>query len=542
MSVSIDGSTSRNQVCGLKIAAALSVAAAVEADAFKRAMKAAAEQDAGDGTTVEVEITTFVQTVSSSASCPGTADMYESDAAQQQFRTGVKEAAGGGDLITVVNLCIDGQSCSAGVCEACSAGRRLLNSRRRLQTVDITYDIVVDGDPEVAAEVAADVVTATANPATFATELATAINEAGDGNGLPVLALDEIVVSEATIETDIDYEIVVQTTDITVVNDVRAELDDPSQLAVALESAIAVESGGPGLADLFDASSLRAVVTCSRPDISGYSYTETNLDPDEFDVTVTCASGYETSGSGPTAEACAASGEAFALNTDNGQCVPIVCESITGADAEGYTFDESNLDLSAGDFNVAVSCASGYETSGSGSGPTAEACTTSGEAFTLNTDNGQCIPIVCESPTGADAEGYTFDETNLDLSAGDFNVAVSCASGYETSGSGPTAEACTTSGAYTASGCSEERVSLPPPPPPPSEEEGGSAGLVIGIILGIVAVAVVGFFGVKAMKGKGSTETTGARPSMLSPSAAAYQTDDVDPEDGTTRPGRKLSF
>ncbi|MDA8539200.1 hypothetical protein N9K47_00485, partial [bacterium] len=91
-------------------------------------------------------------------------------------------------------------------------------------------------------------------------------------------------------------------------------------------------------------------------------------------------------------------------------------------------------------------------------------------------------------------------------------------------------------------GCSEERVSLPPPPPPPSEEEGGSAGLVIGIILGIVAVAVVGFFGVKAMKGKGSTETTGARPSMLSPSAAAYQTDDVDPEDGTTRPGRKLSF
>merc|ERR1711988_853944 len=107
-----------------------------------------------------------------------------------------------------------------------------------------------------------------------------------------------------------------------------------------------------------------------------------------------------------------------------------------------------NLDLSAGDFNVSVTCASGYESSGSG--PTAEACTTSGEPFTLNTDNGQCDPIVCSRPTGADAEGYTFEERNLDLSAGDFNVSVTCASGYESSGSGPTAEACTRSGTYTA--------------------------------------------------------------------------------------------
>ena len=41
---------------------------------------------------------------------------------------------------------------------------------------------------------------------------------------------------------------------------------------------------------------------------------------------------------------------------------------------------------------------------------------------------------------------------NLDLSKGAFDVRVSCAPGY---GSNPAVAACTTSGPYTLSGCSE---------------------------------------------------------------------------------------
>ena len=46
-----------------------------------------------------------------------------------------------------------------------------------------------------------------------------------------------------------------------------------------------------------------AAVVCTQPlDITGYSVTETQLDTTVgFDVTVACASNYESSGSGPTA-------------------------------------------------------------------------------------------------------------------------------------------------------------------------------------------------------------------------------------------------
>ena len=54
----------------------------------------------------------------------------------------------------------------------------------------------------------------------------------------------------------------------------------------------------------------------------------------------------------------------------------------------------------------------------------------------------------------------------------------------------------------------------------------------------VVAIGVAVFFGIK-LKRKGASDTVGQRPSMLSPSAAQYQTDDIDPEDaGSERPGR----
>jgi hypothetical protein len=786
MSVSIDGSASKDQVCGLKVEAALKVPGAVsDIDAFKAAIENAA---AGDGdANVVVEITAFEQKIESTASCPGTAATYSSDAAQQQFKAGILAAVGG--VGTVGDLCIDGQSWVGGTPTACSR-RRLLDtasatsSRRRLNTVDIEYDVTVD-DPAVAATMA----TQAQDTAAFAETLATAVNDAGSGL---TLAPDDIAVSEPAIETAIEYDVVVQTTDSDALDDVSATLSSATDLQSAL--AATVDTGGAAL--VIDSSDLEAVAVCSRPAAAGYAYTETSLTPGaSFDVTAACADGYESAGT-PTVSECPAGGQPFVLGGD--LCTPIVCVQPTGAAAAGYEFTETNLDLSTGDFAVAVSCsttpsteapggyqgtaaaaacttsgaytvsgcteapvqcdsllstspagyvlsaedslapgtnsdalditvvcdsaagyggvavaspcemsqqpytlsgcslectepadagyvytdvcsftpgspasctdnpgcsytnddaattdvdeeactgkqrargmcfstdendfagigdfdacaavvgdagdcqlagactyrrfeveaacADGYESAGT---PTVSQCSADGQPFVLGGD--PCTPMVCVQPTGAAAAGYEFTETNLDLSTGAFAVEAVC--------TGPSAEypggfdgtavaaACVTSGEYTVSGCTEQPVqcestskagyvvteeSLAPGAdgedwdvtatcaegyegtaiatpceingpytlsgctvPVPPEEEGGSAGAVIGIILGIVAVGVIAFFGVKAMKSKGGGETTGARPSMLSPSAAAYQTDDVDPEDTSTRPGRKLSF
>ena len=69
-----------------------------------------------------------------------------------------------------------------------------------------------------------------------------------------------------------------------------------------------------------------------------------------------------------------------------------------------------------------------------------------GEPYTLS----GCAPIVCTTPTST--TGYSRTTVNLDLSKGAFDVRVSCAPGY---GSNPAVAACTTSGPYTLSGCSE---------------------------------------------------------------------------------------
>ena len=60
---------------------------------------------------------------------------------------------------------------------------------------------------------------------------------------------------------------------------------------------------------------------------------------------------------------------------------------------------------------------------------------------------------VCVEPRSQAKTGVFGAQTvNLDLSKGAFDVRVSCAPGY---GSNPAVAACTTSGPYTLSGCSE---------------------------------------------------------------------------------------
>jgi hypothetical protein len=109
------------------------------------------------------------------------------------------------------------------------------------------------------------------------------------------------------------------------------------------------------------------------------------------------------------------------------------------SDMTAYTV--SGEVLTHGSFAVTLACASDYETA-DGNAPTA-ACTTSG-AYTISNP---CAAIVCTRPLGVTPSQYrTITETNLDLSAGAFNVTLLCADGYS-SVSGASA-ACVTSGDY----------------------------------------------------------------------------------------------
>ena len=158
-----------------------------------------------------------------------------------------------------------------------------------------------------------------------------------------------------------------------------------------------------------------APIVCTRPAVTtGYStISETGLDLSSgvvFAVSATCASGWEGM---PVATACAASGEYTLLG-----CTAIVCTSPVTHGCITVE-SETNLDLSSGSFDVSADCADGCDGTA-----IATACTTSG-AYTL----GGCTAIVCTTPQNT--TGYNTAEINVDLSTGDFDVAVSCADGYD---------------------------------------------------------------------------------------------------------------
>jgi hypothetical protein len=126
-------------------------------------------------------------------------------------------------------------------------------------------------------------------------------------------------------------------------------------------------------------------------------------------------------------------------------CNPIVCTTPSIL-LRGYDFTnvaETNLDLSVGSFDVTgVVCADGYEGTA-----TPVVCSTDGGRYTMT----GCDPIICVRP---DTSGYDFtnaSETNLDLSAGFFDVTgVVCADGYEGTA---TPIVCSSDGPYNMTGC-----------------------------------------------------------------------------------------
>ena len=122
-------------------------------------------------------------------------------------------------------------------------------------------------------------------------------------------------------------------------------------------------------------------------------------------------------------------------------CAELACVAPTNP-PPGYGTVTGSTSTPTG-FNLEVTCdtAAGYE----GSSPLVTSCSTGGGEYTLS----GCTEIVCTTP--ADTTGHTVTETELSVADG-FNVTSSCAAGY--SGTA-TVAACTASGPYTLSGCTE---------------------------------------------------------------------------------------
>ena len=162
-----------------------------------------------------------------------------------------------------------------------------------------------------------------------------------------------------------------------------------------------------------------SAIVCTEPaSIDGYTVTNNQLDVTQtFSVIAACAANYESTGAGPAAAACTASG-AYVLSG----CQLIVCTTPTTA---GYTISAEQLTLAHGNgFVATVACAANYETTGAG--PAAVACTASG-AYTVS----GCAEIVCTTP--ADTAGYTISAEQLNLATGGaFAATVVCdtAGGY----------------------------------------------------------------------------------------------------------------
>jgi hypothetical protein len=209
LQVSVAGSVTSDQICGVRLVANTVVPEAVDVEAFSAQMAVAS----GAASMVMIVITSFEQTITSATNVPGSVADYQSTAAQMQFRSGVAIALGV-DLSAISELTV-------------TDGRR-----RRLQdgTVTISYDVVVT-DPTVAAEVA----TATRDTAAFSAALVEAVNDVG-GGGLS-LDVSSVTVEPPTISTAIEYDIVIQTADAAVASGVQEQLQDTAVMATALSAA-----------------------------------------------------------------------------------------------------------------------------------------------------------------------------------------------------------------------------------------------------------------------------------------------------------------
>ena len=214
LEVSVTGSATSDQICGLRLVADTVVAEAVDIEEFSAQMAVAS----GAASMVTIVITSFEQTITSATNVPGSVADYQSAAAQTQFRSGVALALGV-DLSAIGDLSV-------------TDTRRRHARRRQLQdgAVTISYDVVLS-DPTEATAVA----TATKDTAAFAAALVQAVNDVGGGG----LALDasSVTVEPPTISTAIEYDIVIQTADAAVLEDVTEQMQDTDVMATALSAA-----------------------------------------------------------------------------------------------------------------------------------------------------------------------------------------------------------------------------------------------------------------------------------------------------------------
>jgi hypothetical protein len=215
LKVTVAGSATQDQVCGVKLVASAVVPEAVDVSEFELQVAIAS----GAAGAVTILITSFEQTISSATRISGTLSDYETAAAKAQFRAGLADALSI-ELSAISELTITG------------ARRRRRQLQDSMGTVTISYDVVLT-DPTAAATAAA----AAKDTATFTQALVQAVNDAGGGGGGLSLEASAVAVEPPTISTAIEYDIVIATSDSTVVSDVQEQLHDTDVMATALSAA-----------------------------------------------------------------------------------------------------------------------------------------------------------------------------------------------------------------------------------------------------------------------------------------------------------------
>ena len=203
----------------------------------------------------------------------------------------------------------------------------------------------------------------------------------------------------------------------------------------------------------YSLSGCRVEPVCVAPaSVDGYVVTERKLQMSNFDVSVSCCSGYV--GSNPKAIPCKSDKKAYSLQgcektttststtttstatTTTTTTTKVVC--VAPASAEGYVVSETNLHVDQ--FAVSVKCQEGFV-----GNAVATKCNAHLGEYSLS---GCRVEPVCVAPASVD--GYVVTERKLQMS--NFDVSVSCCSGYV--GSNPKAIPCKSDKkAYSLQGC-----------------------------------------------------------------------------------------
>ena len=171
-------------------------------------------------------------------------------------------------------------------------------------------------------------------------------------------------------------------------------------------------------------------IECTSPNFDGYVVTEQNTVAQTFDVSGSCARGYEGKA---VATACKKTGQKYTLSG----CKYSTTTCAAPKSTTGYLVTEGELRKIL--FDVTVQCAPGYVGAAK-----VEKCNGDKQPYTLS----GCSPApVCVSPKSV--TGYTVTETSLDR--GSFKVSVKCSATHIGE---PKVAACTANlGSYSVSGC-----------------------------------------------------------------------------------------